>query len=66
MACGCAGRKAAEPISRAESSARAVQAGSFQEYEVLNARGQTTGRKFTSLVAASGYASRIGGSTRPV
>lgn len=63
MSCGC---KGAAPVSRTDANARAVAAGSSQTYEVVKANGTSTGRRFTSLVAASGYASRIGGTTRPV
>ena len=45
---------------------QSAQAGAGGEYEVLTAAGRSTGRKFTSLVAASAYATRINGSTRPV
>lgn len=48
------------------ASAAGAAAGTSGQYEVLNARGASTGRTFTSLVAASSYAQRIGGSTRPV
>lgn len=44
----------------------AAQAGAGSSYEVLTASGQSTGRRFPSLIAATQYAQRIGGSTRPV
>lgn len=47
-------------------SAAAAQAATSSAYEIIDSRGRVVkGRTFTSLVAASGYASRIGGTTRP-
>lgn len=65
MACGCQGNKTA-PVSRLPQKAAAAQAATAPSYEVLTARGAPTGRTFSSLVAATEYAGRIGGSTRPV
>ncbi len=47
-------------------SAAGASAGSTATYEVVSARGTSTGRRFTSLVAATQFAQRIGGTTRPV
>lgn len=71
MACGCEqGQAGVRQTFRipALSGARgdAAQVGTSSMYEVLTAAGNPTGRRFTSFVAASGYAARIGGSTRPV
>lgn len=71
MACGCAGNNPRRqtfrtPASQTSQGQAAAQAGAGTSYEVLNARGAPTGRRFTSLVAATGYARNIGGSTRPV
>lgn len=71
--CGsCGGNRSTAPFRvpasspAARTSGAAAQAGSSTMYEVLTARGTPTGRRFSSLVAASGYARRIGGSTQPV
>lgn len=50
----------------ARPSGEAAQAAVATNYEVLTASGTPSGRRFSSLVAASSFASRIGGSTRPV
>lgn len=68
MACGCGGSGTARRQTfriPAEGNAQAAQAATAVQHEVLNARGTPTGRKFSSLVAATGYAQRIGGSVRP-
>lgn len=72
MACGCTGkprstfRKSSEPQPRrVQPSASAAQRAVESQHEVIDASGRPTGRKFTSLVAASSYAKRIGGKTRP-
>jgi predicted alpha/beta-hydrolase family hydrolase len=55
-----------QPIqSQAQTRQAAAQIGSATMYEVVTAAGKSTGRKFSSLVAATGFATRIGGSTRP-
>jgi hypothetical protein len=69
MGCGCGQRTpnaVRAPGRLMPAGASGVDAGSYKEYEVITARGTSTGRRFTSLVAASGYAARIGGTTRPV
>lgn len=71
MPCGCQGANQNRqtfrtPAARAATdSQRAAQAAVGTMYEVLTARGATTGRKFSSLVAATNYARNINGSTRP-
>lgn len=45
---------------------RAAAAAGAREHEVLDARGKPTGRRFSSLVAASQFAQRIGGTTKPI
>lgn len=57
-------RGTAAPSFRA--SGAAAQAAAAPTYEVLSASGAPTGRRFTSLVAATRHAARIGGSTRPL
>lgn len=63
----CAAGAARRATFRTPSSgsADAAQAGGSPVYEVVNAAGEGTGRTFDSLVAATGYARRIGGTTRP-
>jgi len=65
--CGpCAARSRAGGDPSFRASGAAAQAAAAPQYEVITAAGTPTGRRFTSLVAATGYANRIGGSTRPV
>lgn len=59
----CSARAAIPRLDLARARAAAVA--SAPEYEVLDAKGKPTGRYFTSLVAATGFANRIGGTTRP-
>lgn len=69
MACGCRGNRTTTFRTAAtdtRNSQAAAQAGAGLLYEVITARGTATGRRFSSLVAATGYAQRIGGTTRPV
>lgn len=70
VACGCGGQSARSyrtPISTVSPGvASAVQAGAGEQYEVVKANGASSGRRFTSLVAAARYATAIGGNTRPV
>lgn len=72
MACGCSGRATARRATFRTASApakqpaqRAAQAAVAPIYEVLDARGNVTQRRFTSMVAAGSYARSIGGTTRP-
>lgn len=61
--CGsCAGNRTTNP----NPNPAAVDAGSSGSYEVIDASGRSTGRKFDSLLAAAGYARRLGGTTKPV
>lgn len=71
--CGCNGgssRSYRTPTRPANvpsmSVAAAAQAGAHREHEVVKSSGASSGRKFTSLVAAARYATAIGGSVRPV
>lgn len=70
MACGCSGKSRStfrkSSVPEGKPSGRAAQAATEQMHEVLDSRGRSTGRKFSSLVAATGYAKRIGGRTKPV
>lgn len=73
MPCGCAGGQSRSyrdigtvPASRPAPVAAAAQAGASEQYEVVKSNGASTGRKFTSLVAAARYATAIGGKTRPL
>ena len=52
------------PASPAQGVASPVPVPSM--YEVMTQRGNSTGRKFTSRLAAEGFASRIGGTVRAV
>lgn len=68
MACGCRERRVvsgAPAPNRTAQSARAAVVASAALYEVLNSRGTPTGHRYTTLVAATAHASRIGGTTRP-
>lgn len=67
MSCGC-GNQADRRSFRVPSTGdrNAVAAAVQPLYEVLNARGQPTGRQFTSLTAAEQVAKAYGGSTRPL
>lgn len=63
----CAARGAARAGTfRIPADGAAAQAGAGSQYTVLTASGASTGRTFTSLLAAQQYAQRIGGTTRPV
>lgn len=64
MACGCNKGRAGQ--RRTTTPAGVAQAAALTEHEVVDSRGNGTGRRFTSLVAAAQYARRIGGTTRPV
>lgn len=72
MPCGCQGANAHRHSFRAPAtpkqapSQRAAQAATTSMYEVLDGQGRSTGRRFSSLVAASNYARTRGGTTRPV
>lgn len=74
MACGCGnrnGRRQVQDAARAIPTAGGTPAGAAQAaasvlHEVVDARGNRTGRKFSSLTAAASYANRIGGTTVPV
>lgn len=62
----CAARAAARGTQPAAwRTANAVDAGTGKQYEVLTASGTVVNRRFDTLVAATDYARRIGGSTRP-
>lgn len=58
MGCGC--RKKASTDTRA-----AVEAGSRVIYEVF-VNDTSTGRRFTSLITAQQYASKVGGEVRAI
>lgn len=69
--CGSCGGRGSVPFRVPSSGGpvdpNATQAGStVQQFEVLDGAGRGTGRKFSSLIAATSYAKRLGGSTRPV
>lgn len=64
----CAARAAAKAARGPAPwrTAGAVDAATSKHYEVLSAAGTPVGRQFSSLLAATEYARRIGGSTRAV
>lgn len=66
--CGCGGGNAGvRQAFRGPGSPNtrdAIAAASAESYTVLTAAGTPTGRTFTSLLAAQGYADRIGGTTK--
>lgn len=65
--CGGGRRPITFPTTSGGSSAsRTVSAVSKVFYEVVDQRGQPTGRTFSSLTAASDFARRINGTTREV
>lgn len=64
MACTTCGGKRMVIKSGGKTSGGSSSSGGM--FEVFSAKGATTGRKFTSRGAAEGYASRIGGTVKPV
>lgn len=64
--CGGGRRPIQFPQGASPSPARAVSSVARTFYEVVDQRGQPTGRTFSSLTAASDFARRINGSTREV
>lgn len=72
MPCGCQGRPSRSYRSPTNSQVppgsvhAAAQAGAGVLHEVVKSNGASSGRRFTSLVAAARYATAIGGSVRPI
>lgn len=63
--CGSNNTASFRSPSTGQAAADATAAATGVSYEVLDSNGRATGRTFSSLIAASGYARRLGGSTRP-